>query len=77
MLLECRTCPARGDACRDCMVSALVDGPSVALDPRESAVVAEFVGAGLLGRDQARGLRARLEPARALPLTPVAASRAG
>ncbi|MCH8612664.1 hypothetical protein [Arsenicicoccus dermatophilus] len=77
MLLECRTCPACGDACRDCLVSALVDGPPVALDPRESGVVAQFLAAGLVAPEHAAGLRARLAPVGPPGRVPLAVGRAG
>ena len=77
MLLECRTCPVRGDACRDCMVSALVEGPAVPLDPREHAVVAQFGGAGLVSRDQARGRYARREAVSTVRSVPLSGARAG
>ncbi|MTB72869.1 hypothetical protein ACF3NS_11050 [Arsenicicoccus cauae] len=77
MLLECRTCPVRGDACRDCMVSALVEGPAVPLDPRELAFVAQLVGAGLVSRDHARELYARRQPVSAGHGDPLSGTRAG
>lgn len=77
MLLECRTCPVQGEACRDCVVTVLLDGPTVPLDAKEAAVVSAFLAAGLVDADQARELRARRDPVGASSARAATVSRAG
>jgi hypothetical protein len=50
MLIDCDTCVARGDACRDCVVTMLLDGPPahVELDDDERAAMGSLARAGLL-----------------------------
>ena len=64
MIVDCVTCPVRGQRCDDCVVMALFEPASgeVLLDAAESRAVALFVGAGLVSVKTAAGLRARREP---------------
>ena len=64
MIVDCVTCPVRGQRCDDCVVMALFEPASaeVALNAAESRAVALFVGAGLVSMETAAGLRARREP---------------
>jgi hypothetical protein len=50
MLIDCDTCIARGDACRDCVVTVLFDGPpaGIDLDEDERAAIGSLASAGLL-----------------------------
>ena len=50
MLIDCDTCSVRGDACRDCVITVLLDGPpaGVELDDDESAAIGTLAQAGLL-----------------------------
>jgi hypothetical protein len=50
MLIDCDTCIARGDACRDCVVTVLLDGPPapVEIDADERAAIGSLAGAGLV-----------------------------
>ena len=65
MIVDCMTCPVRGQRCDDCVVTMLVAAPGPAqlpLDPAESRAVSMFVGAGLVSVHSAVGLYARREP---------------
>ncbi|HEV7192188.1 MAG TPA: hypothetical protein VGN35_03205 [Jatrophihabitantaceae bacterium] len=50
MLIDCDTCTVRGDACRDCVVTMILDRPRqpVDLDDEEQAAVGSLAAAGLL-----------------------------
>jgi hypothetical protein len=77
MIVDCMTCPVRGQRCDDCAVTVLLagtmsSGPQVPLgtgspvtdlrlDAAERRVVSMFVGAGLVERSDAARLRARQE----------------
>jgi hypothetical protein len=75
MIIDCLTCPVRGQRCDDCVVTVLSapgsaghlvspepDGPTgVQLDAAETKVVSMLVGAGLVSAEAAAGLRARRE----------------
>lgn len=76
MIVDCRTCPVRGQGCDDCIVTVLLGAPGsvnppsapayqtaggLALDAAESRVVSIFVGAGLVQPAAVAGLRARRE----------------
>ena len=74
MIVECMTCPGRGQRCDDCAVAVLLTPRSadltsstmptpaeLALDAAESRAVSMFVGAGLVSARVAVGLRARCE----------------
>ena len=77
MIVDCMTCPVRGQRCDDCAVTVLLagtmtSGPQVLpdtgslvtelrLDAAERRVVSMFVGAGLVERGGAATLRARQE----------------
>jgi len=75
MIVDCMTCPVRGQRCDDCAVTAL-GAPGafdrrpwpepalfneVQLDAAEKRVVSLFVGAGLVSAGAAARLRARCE----------------
>ncbi|MDO5629873.1 MAG: hypothetical protein Q4G43_16285 [Mobilicoccus sp.] len=64
MIVDCGTCPVAGRACADCSVRVLMDVPvrGLALDPLERRAVDIFVGAGLLGVEEASRLTAEVEP---------------
>ncbi|MGV1009609.1 MAG: hypothetical protein ACOYBY_13505 [Dermatophilaceae bacterium] len=69
MIVECSTCPVRGQRCQDCLVTAMeavpvVGSPGVglALDAAERRAVGAFVEAGLIGGPYAAALRARGQP---------------
>ena len=64
MIVDCMTCPVRGQRCDDCVVTVLlVPGPvELPLDPAERNVVSMFVSAGLTTAAIAGGLLARREP---------------
>ena len=64
MIVDCVTCPVRGQRCDDCVVTALFAPGSaeLPLDAAENRAVAMFVGAGLVSAQFAAGLRARREP---------------
>jgi len=76
MIVDCRTCPVRGQGCDDCVVTVLLGAPGsreflsaaapetsagLALDAAESKVVSLFVGAGLIQPAAVAGLCARRE----------------
>lgn len=50
MLIDCDTCVVRGAACRDCVVTMILDSPAqpVDLDDDEQAAVGSLAAAGLL-----------------------------
>ena len=56
MLIDCDTCSVRGDACRDCVVTVILNNPSIRNDPpqtveldeEEQLAVAHLAEAGLL-----------------------------
>lgn len=64
MIVDCMTCPVRGQQCDDCVVTAVFSPGSseLPLDLAEQRAVAMFVGAGLVGAETSVGLRARREP---------------
>jgi len=71
MIVDCVTCPVRGQRCDGCVVLALfspaspglsLDARELALDAAESRAVAVFVGAGLVSIETAAGFHARREP---------------
>ena len=46
MQIDCETCPVRGDACGDCVVTVLLGPPE--LDEREGAAVLVLAERGLI-----------------------------
>ena len=68
MIVDCRTCPVRGQRCGDCVVTALLTPGSaeLPLDAAERRAVVMFVGAGLVSTDGADDLHARREPLEAV-----------
>jgi len=60
MIVDCMTCPVRGERCDDCVVTMLLaPGPvELPLDAVESRAVSVLVGAGLVSAESAAGLRA-------------------
>ena len=71
MIVDCVTCPVRGQRCDGCVVMALfapasselsLDASELTLDAAESRAVAIFVGAGMVSIETAAGLHARREP---------------
>jgi hypothetical protein len=64
MIVDCTTCPVRGQRCDGCVVTALFEPGSseLPLDAAEARAVAMFVGAGLVGAETVAGLHARREP---------------
>jgi hypothetical protein len=72
MIVDCMTCPVRGQGCHDCAVTVLLGLPGLAapppvehesfsdlpLDAAESKVVSMFVDAGLVREAAATHLRA-------------------
>jgi len=76
MIVDCMTCPVRGQGCHDCAVTVLLGPPALAafpsgsgpgplddlpLDTAEKMVVSLFVGAGLVTAAATAGLRAQRE----------------
>ena len=63
MILDCMTCPVRGQRCDDCVVTVLLAPGSaeLLLDAAEKTAVSILVGAGLVDAGAAVGLRARRE----------------
>jgi len=63
MIVDCITCPVRGQRCDDCVVTMLLapESAELPLDAAESRAVSLFVGAGLVSAVTASGLRARRE----------------
>ena len=64
MIVDCMTCPVRGQRCEDCVVTVLLvpGSAELPLDPAERNVVSMFVSAGLTSAASAGGLIARREP---------------
>ena len=64
MIVDCQTCPVRGQRCEDCVVTALfIPGSSeVPLDATETRAVSAFVRAGLMSVEAAATVCARREP---------------
>ncbi|WP_018685730.1 hypothetical protein [Actinokineospora enzanensis] len=51
MIIDCDTCVVRGDACRDCVITALLGAPpTVELDDSERQAIDVLAGAGLVPR---------------------------
>lgn len=52
MIIDCDRCEVRGpDACRDCVVSALLGAPpTVEFDRSEQDAIAALAGAGMIPR---------------------------
>lgn len=54
MIVDCDRCAVRGDACRDCVMSVLLDAPSgaahVTLDAPECQALATLADQGLVPR---------------------------
>ncbi len=53
MLIDCQTCVARDIACRDCVVTVLLDRPSITIEPielsdGEHAAIGILANAGLV-----------------------------
>jgi hypothetical protein len=72
MIVDCMTCPVRGQRCDDCAVMVLLEpgwaenltSAEVQLDAAESKVVSILVGAGLVDAGSAASLRARRDSLR-------------
>ncbi|MHB1472858.1 MAG: hypothetical protein ACYCV4_04385 [Dermatophilaceae bacterium] len=64
MIVDCMTCPVRGQRCDDCVVTVLLalGSTELPLDVAERRAVSTFVGAGLASAETAAGLFARHEP---------------
>ena len=64
MIVDCMTCPVRGERCDECVVTMLLaTGPAeLPLDAAESRAVSMFVGAGLVSAESGAGLRALRVP---------------
>jgi len=64
MIVDCMTCPVRGQRCDDCVVTAFLAPGSaeLPLDVAERRAVSILVGAGLASAESASGLRAHREP---------------
>jgi hypothetical protein len=64
MIVDCMTCPVRGQRCDDCVVTVLLApwSAELPLDAAETSAVSMFVGAGLVSAETAAGLQARREP---------------
>ncbi len=64
MIVDCVTCPVRGQQCDDCVVTTLfAPGTSeLPLDAAEQRTVATFLRAGLVSAESSVGLSARREP---------------
>ncbi|RLK61477.1 MULTISPECIES: hypothetical protein [Actinokineospora] len=51
MVIDCDTCEVRGDACKECVVTALLGAPpTVDLDERECAAIDALASAGMVHR---------------------------
>jgi len=63
MMVDCMTCPVRGQRCDDCAVSVLIacGSAELLLDAAENRAVSMLVGAGLVDAGAAGRLRARRE----------------
>ena len=50
MLIDCDSCVGRGHACRDCVISVLLDGPpaELDLDDEERVAIGSLAEAGLV-----------------------------
>ncbi|HVB26569.1 MAG TPA: hypothetical protein VNE21_01510 [Mycobacteriales bacterium] len=50
MIIDCDQCTVRGLACRDCVVTFLLDAPAevIDLDPAESVALAALADGGLV-----------------------------
>jgi hypothetical protein len=67
MIVDCMTCPVRGQRCDDCALTVLLEpgraqnlaSAELQLDAAESRVVSILVGAGLVNAGAAASLRAR------------------
>ncbi|MFZ2516842.1 MAG: hypothetical protein WAW82_14375 [Candidatus Lutibacillus vidarii] len=68
MLMDCQTCPVRGQHCDECVVTVLlqIEGRAVLpLDEAERRAVSVFVEAGLVShRAASRVVAERVTPAR-------------
>lgn len=64
MIVDCTTCPARGQRCDDCVATVLLElgSAELPLDTAERRAVSMLVGAGLATSESAAGLFARYEP---------------
>jgi hypothetical protein len=64
MIVDCVTCPVRGQRCDGCVVMALFAPASsgLSLDAAEDRAVAMFVAAEMVSVEAAAGLRACREP---------------
>lgn len=63
LIVECRTCPVRGQACRECIVPVVLAQPHgwLPLDDREHRAVSVLCTAGLIARSEVGAARARPE----------------
>jgi hypothetical protein len=73
MLIDCDTCAARGAACGECLLSAVIEAPSggLELDHGELRALAVFARAGLLPElrvPPGGGARGREGPPEPIPL---------
>jgi hypothetical protein len=70
MIVDCMTCPVRGQRCDDCVVTVLLAPGSaeLPLDAAERRAVSTLVGAGLASVETAAGLFARNEPRKSVDL---------
>lgn len=68
MIVDCMSCPVRGQRCDVCVVTVLLAPGSaeLPLDPAERKVVSMFVSAGLTSAETATALVARREPLESL-----------
>jgi hypothetical protein len=64
MIVDCEICPAPGQRCEDCVVTALfISGSSeLPLDAAETRAVDAFVRAGLVSVEASWAMSARREP---------------
>jgi hypothetical protein len=63
MIVDCMSCPVRGQRCDDCAVTVLLacGSAELLLDAAENRAVSMLVGAGLVSAGAAAGLLARRE----------------
>lgn len=63
MIVDCISCPVRGQRCDDCVVTVLLATGSaeLKLDAAERRAVSMLVGAGLVDAGAVAGLRAHRE----------------
>lgn len=59
MLIDCDTCPVRGKACEDCVVTVLLGEPPAAesethLDAEQQRAIGVLADAGMVARRRAR-----------------------